>query len=151
MVGGPVGTVFAMVARPSAFAPPNIGAYFWVFLILGIISYICIRKAFPWITLIATPQYIKVGKLYFDRGHYGGMRIGYEIDTGMALLKNDFHDLGVGLQALRLSYGLWGEDLPFLVNRYHAAEIVIWMSYMISLTEAGKDPTPQTGVRSQQY
>jgi hypothetical protein len=151
VLGGPIGFAASLIFRTGPYGLPNTGAYFWVFVILSVLAYLAIRRAYPWVTLIATPQYIKVGKLYFDRGHYGGMRTGYEISTSAGLLKNDFHDLGIGLVALRLSYGLWGEDLPYLVNRYHGAEIVIWMNYMIGLAEAEKEPSPQTGVRSQQY
>lgn len=114
---------------------------FWVlvtpllFLAATIISY---RLTHLWVKLVATPNHIQVGPYYFDRTKYGGMRLGYEITgkSAESMLKNDFHDISIGMQALRLSYGLWGEDLPYLVNKYHANEIVLWLNIMIARTIA---------------
>lgn len=121
-----------------------------LFLAATIISY---RLTHLWVKLVATQHYIRVGSYYFDRTKYGGMRIGYEIKTTGNLLKNDFHDLSIGMQALRLSYGPWGEDLPYLVNKYHANEIVLWLNIMIARTmarPAGPTDTA-TGQRPQAF
>jgi hypothetical protein len=102
----------------------------------------------PWVRLHADHGTIQVGGMRFDRGQFGGMRIGYEIETGGAMLKNDFHDLDIGLQGLRLVYGPWGEDLPWLVNRYHAPAIVLWMNVQIDSSAAPRSrPISETGNR----
>jgi len=106
----------------------------------------------PWVTVFADRVHIRVGDLRFSREHFGWLRLGYEIETSGALLKNDFHDLDIGLQGLRLVYGPWGEDLPYLVNKYHANEIVLWINTKIAET-APPQPTPvaTSGDRPQSF
>jgi len=105
----------------------------------------------PWVRVYADREKVVVGRQSFDRRHFGGLRIGYEIKTGDALLKNDFHDLDIGLQGLRLVYGPWGEDLPYLVNKYHANEIVLWLNLMIDQTIVQTQTTGQSGQREQRF
>jgi hypothetical protein len=117
-----------------------------------IATYLVWRWTQPLVKVVANRQYIQVGSQYFERENYGGMRLGYEIETSMGLLKNDFHDLSIGLQGIRLSYGRWGEDLPYLVNSYHANEIVLWLNVKIGETEAAiAAPVSQTGNRPQSF
>lgn len=97
-------------------------------LIAAIASYFMTR---PWVRVIATPTEIQYGKLRFDRQYHQGMALGYSLD-GQEDLVNDFHDLSLGLRAIRCTYGRWGEDLPYLVNKYHGAEIIIWMNEIIA-------------------
>lgn len=106
-------------------------------LILAVISYIRTR---PWVKIIATKDTILYGSRKFSRLHYGGMRIGYTTkeDGG---LKNSFFDLSLGMAAPRLQYGRWGEDLAYLVNGYHANEIVIWLNEIID--SVGAPPPPK--------
>ena len=120
-----------------------------VFIALTIVSYFLTR---PWVTIVITPDTITYGSTKYAREHHNGMRIGYTIE-GVDELKNDFFDISFGLQAIRLTYGRWGEDLPYLVNKYHAAEIVIWMNELIAEVGAPepKENDPAKGRQSEEF
>lgn len=89
----------------------------------------------PWVKVHVTPDEIIYGDTRYDRKHSSGLVLGYEVKSE-GDLKNHFFDQSMGLSALRLTYGRWGEDLPYLVNKYHAAEIVIWMNEIIAAVGA---------------
>lgn len=91
----------------------------------------------PWVKVHVTPDTITYGDTSYDRKHTSGFVLGYEV-KGQGELKNHFFDQSMGLMALRLTYGRWGEDLPYMVNKYHAAEIVIWMNEIIAAVGAPK-------------
>lgn len=101
------------------------------------------RKGHPKVQITATADTIKVANLIFDRQHYGGMRIGYNVQ-GEAVKIGTFDtvmgDHFMGVSGLRISYGRWGEDLDYMVNKYHAAEYVVWMNEQI---EAIGRPEPK--------
>ena len=105
-----------------------------------------------WVKVVAHREAIKFGERTYDRKHYTGMRIGYSID-GDSTLKNDFFDQSMGMTALRLAYGRWGEDLPYLVNKYHAPEIVIWLNEHIDAVGAPppRENAPSEGRREQSF
>ena len=42
----------------------------------------------------------------------------------------------MGVSGLRVAYGRWGDDLDYMVNKYHAPEYVVWMNEVIA--EVGK-------------
>lgn len=129
----------------------NISLFFTPVLLLAA-TIISLRLTQPWVRLVANREHIQVGSLVFQRKLYAGMRLGYEIKTTNGILKNDFHDLSIGLQGIRLSYGLWGEDLPYLVNGYHANEIVLWLNMKISETAAPvQAPLSTSGDRQQTF
>ncbi|WP_424991316.1 hypothetical protein [Fluviibacterium sp. S390] len=97
---------------------------------------ICLLIAFmtygstrPWVLVAITPDTIRYGDATYDRDHSRGMRIGYTSDETQ--LKSSFLAPSFGVQTLRLTYGRWGEDLKYMVDKYHAPEIVIWMNEII--------------------
>lgn len=106
------------------------------FVAAAIYSYFATR---PWLGVKVTPSTITYGSMKFDRRYYGGMQIGYSTNEG-GDLKNGFFDLSLGMAALRLSYGPWGEDLKYLINKYHSAEIVNWMNGVIASVGAAPPP-----------
>lgn len=152
VVGLPLGWILGATLR-SPFEPYNGGPLFWTIAIFAAATVASFRLTRPWVKLVANKRYIHIGPYYFDRDHYGGMRVGYELQTGASVLKNDFHDLSIGLQAIRLTYGPWGEDLPYLVNGYHANAIVLWLNLMIaSVDEPPVGPTSsEHGKRTQAF
>lgn len=109
---------------------------FLTFLGLALWSYFSNR---PWVKIIVNADTILYGDKKFDRRYFGGMRAGYK--SKEAQLKTGFIAPSMGVQRIRLSYGPWGEDLKYLVNAYHAAEIVIWMNDIID--SVGKQTTPK--------
>ncbi|WP_208348989.1 hypothetical protein [Pseudaestuariivita rosea] len=112
------------------FWPYVLTGMFWttaVLLTLPVIAYFMTRIQLQ-ITVNEDAIYVR-GKRY-DRAFSDGMQVGYSIQSSEGL-KNDFFDISTGLMALRLTYGPWGEDLPYLVNKYHSAEIVVWINSII--------------------
>jgi len=83
----------------------------------------------PWVRITVTPDIIQYGDRRFDRSQARGMRVGYssqEADLAASITKKGF-----GVTQMRLGYGRWGEDLKYMVNSYHASEIVVWMNEII--------------------
>lgn len=100
----------------------------WILLFACIFGlFISYQTTRVWLEIIIHKDKISVGNRVFDRAHTSGFRTGYSIDTEDGL-KNDFMDQSMGFSGLRLSYGPWGEDLPYLVNKYHSAEILVWLN-----------------------
>lgn len=88
---------------------------------------------------------IDVNGMLFDRKHTEGFRIGYKVE-GSGDQVESWDAKGVGFKTLRLSYGPWGEDLPYMANAYHAIEYVNWMNAIIA--EVGKPAPAATDVGS---
>jgi hypothetical protein len=159
--GGLVGFGVAMsnlssMARRGVFTDPGsieiyIGAIIG-FVIAVIPTIYVYRWTHPWVDVHADSKSIKVATFRFDRRYYGGFRVGYELQTTVGMLKNDFHDIDLGLQGLRFCYGQWGEDLPYLVSKYHANEIVMWINQKIAETEPkATAPVTESGQRPQRF
>jgi len=161
-IGGPIGFAGGIMSAEAAaqrgvfdragFGDVFAGAFWTTVIMIGLTIWV-FRLTRPWVEIYADANEVRVGSQRFDRTHYGHFRLGYEIQTSEGLLKNDFHDLDIGLQGLRLSYGLWGEDLPYLVNKYHANEIVLWLNAMIAQTAKPVEAAPirETGQRQQEF
>lgn len=115
--------------------------FFYVLVLAGIVW--AWRKAHPMLEVTATPAQIRVGHLVFMRRYFGGMRTGYTIG-GEKVVSNSFDfSIGngfVGAVGLRVSYGRWGEDTNFMLNKYHAPEYVVWMNEQIAAVGA---PSPR--------
>lgn len=76
------------------------------------------------------PDIVTFGNYRFDRSLSSGLQVGYksrETEVNQSFVQPKF-----GVTSLRFTYGSWGEDLKYLVNTYHADEIVIWMNEIIN-------------------
>ncbi|WJY21589.1 hypothetical protein QTA57_17980 [Fontisubflavum oceani] len=109
---------------------------FGLFIAAAIWSYFANR---PKVKVLITPDAIRYGDILFDRRHAAGLRIGYK--SHAAELKANITDDRFGVSRLRLAYGNWGEDLKYMVNSYHADEIVIWLNGIIN--NVGAPPPKQ--------
>lgn len=100
-----------------------------------------------WLTVLVRKDQMRVGAKVYDRKYVSGFSIGYSLKTDDKALMNDFKDQTLGLSGLRLRYGRWGDDIPYLVNQYHAAEIVIWANEIIASVgaPAPKEHDPKAG------
>ena len=109
------------------------GGSFWGFVAFVGLTVFAHFRTRPWVQVTVTPDAVNYGGQKYDRKHHRGMTLGYEL-TGKDnenQLKNSIFDQSMGLAGIRLTYGPWGEDLPYLVNKYHSREIVIWMNMLI--------------------
>ncbi|WP_306129709.1 hypothetical protein [Roseovarius sp. MMSF_3350] len=115
-------------------AEPAIYASIWGSVVMfGLLITAAIWSYFanrPKVEVTITPNTIRYGDALFDRTFAGGLLVGYKSKT--AELKANITDDRFGVSRLRLAYGAWGEDLKYMVNSYHANEIVIWLNEIIS-------------------
>lgn len=153
LIGVPLAWTLGVAMRSSPFAPFNVGAALITMLIFIGGTVFSFFKTHPWVKLVATPDYIQVGGKFYDRQHYGGIRLGYEINLkGGGALSNSFEDVFGNRVGLRLGYGLWGEDLPYMVDKYHSNEIVLWLNMIISATQQPPvGPSMEHGARTQRF
>lgn len=107
-------------------------------------------KGHPKIKIVATADVLEVAGMQFDRTHFGGMRIGYEIKgeaVNIGTLDTVMGDHFMGVTGLRVAYGAWGEDLDYMLNAYHAPEYIVWMNQQIGAIgkAAPKEHNPAEG------
>lgn len=103
---------------------------------VAVFSYFSTRR---YIRVVITPRTIAYGDRRFDRRFSHGLRVGYsnnDTDLPSSILAPRF-----GVTLVRLTYGRWGEDLRYMINAYHADEIVIWMNEIID--SVGAPPPPR--------
>lgn len=141
---------------PIAMAFFRLGAIFPLIVIVAcfIATVLSFTRTRLWVKIESTDREIRIprpfegGTMRFDRKYFGGVRLGYSIQTESGALKEHFSDGNFGLQALRIEYGPWGEDLPYLVNGYHATEIVLWMNMVMraTISEPPKAHAPDVGI-----
>lgn len=130
----PLSAILAVAsADPFRGSPPQFLLFGVIALAMGLaLIYYSIIITRPWIRIEGTKEHIRVyGKdatKTFDRAHFGGMRSGYSIQTESAVLSSDFTSSNFNLAGLRVSYGPWGEDLPYLINGYHSVGLILWMN-----------------------
>lgn len=78
--------------------------------------------AFPRITVTADPETITVQGLTYDRATAQGFREGYALGGVERISKQGLY------RGLRLQYGPWGDDLPFLVRYYYSAAYIVFLN-----------------------
>ncbi|WP_065332291.1 hypothetical protein [Tritonibacter mobilis] len=100
-------------------------------LIAALVAYF---KTRPELHIVAEKDFIRFGTMKFDR-QYTDVIVIKENSNETSLTKGITKPKS-GVTALRLSYGPWGEDLPYLVDSYYADEIVIWMNDIIAAVGA---------------
>ena len=134
--GGPVGALVGLVILAA-----------YVFL-----TWKSIGWGFPWVEVIATREYVRVGPYYFDRARYGGITIGYQITYGSTTHSGGDSGFPMIWKGLRLNYGPWGKDLPYLVNDFHSVEVALWLSAMIaSVKKPPEGSSTEHGTRTQKF
>lgn len=106
----------------------------------------------PVTRITITPSTVTIGKYRFKREHSKGLRMGYEVthDTSNSSMLSEKQIFFTGL---RLSYGPWGEDLPYMVNKYHGAEYVNWINSILDYVGSPEPQStaPEEGRREQRF
>lgn len=115
-----------------------------IFLVITTIAlYFLYRFCYPRISIEASiSEGIIIGQYGFDWDKTQGLRLGYSAGG-----KDHKHEQLI-YDGLRMTYGAWGFDLPYMVHRYHAAAYVVWINIM--LETVGQNPEnalndPQAG------
>lgn len=106
----------------------------------------------PTTKITITPKTITIGKYRFEREHVNGMRMGYEVsyDNGTT---SPFVQSQIFFTGLRISYGPWGEDLPYMVSKYHGPEYVNWINSILDYVGSPEPraTAPEEGRREQRF
>ena len=68
----------------------------------------------------------------FDWDNLGGLRLGYSAG-GKEMAREQWGHTG-----LRMTYGAWGFDLPYMTPSYYAAAYVVWVNMLFDTI--GKNP-----------
>jgi hypothetical protein len=109
-------------------------------LLLGVLMvFISYTSNRPWVEIAITPETIQYGDYKFDRRFAYGVMTSYESQD--ARFQGRFTEPVWGGTIIRLAYGRWGEDMKYMVNSRHAADIVIWMNEIID--SVGTPPPPR--------
>jgi len=95
-------------------------------LVLAVFSYFLTR---PTIRVIVTPDIVRFGRYKFDRRYARGLQLSFS--TNEMNFLPEFVQPKLGASGLRFGYGRWGEDMKYIINGFHSAEIVIWVNEII--------------------
>lgn len=115
--------------------------------ILLAVSYGILRVIFPRIIIEADRQKITVGKFRYSWNHAQGLRVGYSVG-GVEKTSKQWKFTG-----LRMAYGEWSHDLPYLVNDYYSAAYIVWVNQLLETVQTNTVAVnnPQAGIRQQMY
>lgn len=158
----PIGIAFGVSAPRYA----NSGAFIeggfnplpavFVFLLICFVTWLLAKWVFPRLVFAITKDGITVNDVKYRPNLTSGLRVGYQVEgsdtlSGQAEVSKEGR--GVGFKTLRYAYGSWGEDLPFAVNAYHAAEYVVWVNMMIKgfYAPPAKQNDPSKGRKSADF
>jgi len=107
------------------------GALIAVVISAAMTLWLTLKQRF-WMQIVIQEERVRINGKTYDRGLSSGFRMGYTIESESTALKQSFQDMTMGFTGLRFSYGPWGEDLPYVVNKYHGPEIVVWLNQMMA-------------------
>ena len=115
--------------------------------VLLLISYFILRTIFPRIIVQADRDKITVGKFRYSWDYAQGLRTGYSVGGGEKDSKQ------WKFAGLRMAYGPWSHDLPYLVNDYYSAAYIVWVNQLLETvqTSTAAMNNPNAGIRIQQY
>lgn len=99
-------------------------------LVLLVCVFVAIMKwCWPRISIIATTERVTIGSFAFKWDELEGLRLGYS-SGGKPRERSQW-----GFTGLRMQYGAWGYDLPYMVNSYYSAAYVVWGNLMLQTIE----------------
>jgi hypothetical protein len=130
--------------------------WFLSIFLVGAIPGFCIwafRFLKPRVVITARDNRVRVAGgnsegLVFDTVHYSGMRKGFEMKSGKVK-----DQAGLGLfTGLRVGYGEWGEETPFMFQKMRGLEYILWMNSMIEpVVIGGAVHESEIGERKQSF
>lgn len=95
-------------------------------IVLLVAAYIVVmRWCCPRVSIIATRERVTVGRYDFQWQELEGLRLGYS-SGGKPRERTQF-----GWVGMRMQYGAWGYDLPYMLDGYNSAAYVIWANMML--------------------
>ncbi|MEE4212573.1 MAG: hypothetical protein V2I43_25285 [Parvularcula sp.] len=112
--------------RAMFIEPYFVDVLFLFFLaVIAAVSFVIWRVTHPRITVKADQTGIIVGGRRYGWERASGMRIGYSLG-GVERSSQQMVYTG-----LRMAYGQWGDDLPYMVRNYYAPAYVVWLNGLL--------------------
>jgi len=131
-------------------------SWFWTIVLVMMLAGFCVwafRFLKPRVVITARDNRVRVASgdgegVVFDTAHYSGMRKGFEMKSGKV---KDQAGLGI-FTGLRVGYGEWGEETPFMFQKMRGLEYIIWMNGMIEpVVTGGAVHESEFGEREQSF
>lgn len=120
-------------------------------IVLAAVSYGIWRAVFPRIKIQVDREVIQVGKYRYTWDTASGMRVGYSI--GGVERSSEEGVLWVKFTGMRMAYGQWGHDLPYMTNTYYSVAYAAWINQLLETikhnTETVNDPA--AGIKQELY
>lgn len=119
--------------------------------VLVAVSYVILRAIFPRIKITADRSEIRVGKFRYDWNTAAGMRVGYSIGGVERSSEQGF--LWFKYTGMRMAYGQWGHDLPYMVSNYYSVAYAAWINQLLETVELNTETVnnPAAGIKQELY
>lgn len=116
-------------------------------IVLAVLTYVIWRAIFPRITIQADREGVKVGAYHFDWQHIEGFRMGYSSGG----VERDEKQLW--FHGLRIAYGPFGHDLPYLVRNYYVPVYVVYLNQLLGTIKVDGSTlsNQRAGIRQEMY
>lgn len=159
-VGGTIGVYFALQANAVlGLIWPVLGGA--VAILAGVMTYFGLRRlTHPKTLFHITQEAVQVGKIVIPRDeHFGGLWSGGEQmmqrkpeEQSMHPVKG-FKDDGMFWTPLRVTYGRWGEPLPYMLPKDEANDYILWIAEILEWVSPPEERAniPEAGIRAQSF
>lgn len=119
--------------------------------VLLAITYGILRAIFPRILITATRDGISVGKYRYSWDNAEGLRAGYSV--GGVEKSDEQGFFWFKYKGLRMAYGQWSHDLPYMVSDYYSAAYVVWVNQLLETIQTNPETVNDTaaGIKQQMY
>jgi len=116
-------------------------------IVLVALSWAILRAVFPRIVIEADKDEILVGKYRYGWNNAAGMRVGYSIG-GVERSNEQWKFCG-----LRMAYGQWGHDLPYMASGYYSVAYVAWINQLLETIKHDMESVNDAaaGIKQQMY
>ena len=114
-------------------------------------TYAILRAIFPRITITATRDGISVGKYRYSWDNAEGLRAGYSV--GGVEKSDEQGFFWFKYKGLRMAYGQWSHDLPYMVSDYYSAAYVVWVNQLLETIQTNPETVNDAaaGIKQQMY
>jgi len=119
--------------------------------VLVAVSYAILRAIFPRIKIMADRSEIRVGKFRYDWNTAAGMRVGYSIGGVERSSEQGF--LWFQYTGMRMAYGQWGHDLPYMVSSYYSVAYAAWINQLLETIQHDRESVNDAaaGIKQELY
>jgi hypothetical protein len=159
-LGGILGGMLAVQSSALlGFVWAGLGVVLAVF--AGVMTFFILRRlTHPKIRIHVTQEAVHLGKLMIPRdANFGGIWAGGEQTAQRESDGKSMHPVtsfkreGMMWTELRVSYGRWGETLPYMMPKDEAYDYVLWLAEILEWVSKpdARENIPEAGIRAQAF